>query len=130
MNQENRNLIIAVILSIGIFLGFNYFFEDVSPQPIQKTTQKASESTDSSSESLADMRPKPQIIPESLAVSREKLIESRPRVEIKTPYLQGSIDPRGSSITLQLIRKVPRLFYSHLKARKIFIMQTLDGFLL
>ncbi len=105
MNQENRNLIIAVILSVGIFLGFNYFFEDTKPQPLQKTTQKASESTDLPSESLSDMRPKPQIISESLVVSREKLIESRPRVEIKTPYLQGSIDPRGARIDdLKLVR--------------------------
>ncbi len=104
MNNENRNLIVAIILSIGIFLGFNYFFE--SPQqPVQKTTQTQSPSNTVSSESLSDMRPKPQIKPESASISREKLIESRPRIEIKTPYLQGSIDPRGVRIDdLKLIR--------------------------
>jgi len=98
MNHENRNLIVAVILSIGIFWGFNYFFESSPSQETQKTTQHAGSSGEFSSESLKDMRPKVQLLSESLGMSREKLIASRPRIEIKTPYLHGSIDPKGARI--------------------------------
>lgn len=97
MNQENRNLVIAFLLSIGIFWGYSYFFENPKPREIPKGSQISTPNM-ISSETLPDIRPKSEIMAGSLEISREKLIDSRPRLEIKTPYLQGSIDPRGARI--------------------------------
>ena len=88
MNTENRNLILAILLSIGILLGFNYFFEPTkSPEksPILP--------------SLTDSRPHPVVKAEaSTPILREEALSKSIRIPLKTPNLQGSISLKGGRV--------------------------------
>lgn len=90
MNNENRNLIIAILLSVGIIFGFNYFFESKSSEKGMAPPQQ------NLSQDLKDTGPQPQAQPDVPLVPLEKLLESREHVDILTPTLQGTLDLKGA----------------------------------
>ncbi len=106
MDGDNqRNLLLAIALSVAILIGFNLFFEQPAPPP--EATQQAGEvdTRPSASGTGAGGQPGSQALDavgDSQAAaglqSREQAIEAAPRVAIDTPALSGSISLLGAKL--------------------------------
>ena len=83
--MEQRNLVLAIVLSLAILLGFQYFFPP--PKPVIPPA-----STDASTSSPAAMVTSKL----SAALSAEAVSAATPRVSISTARLVGSINLAGA----------------------------------
>ena len=96
--DQQKNLIIAITLSIVILLGFQYFFarhpEQAAPPPATQTTAPAAQSAAPAAAPGAAGN----LTPAVTAVPREQVLSKAPRVAIDTPRLHGSINLRGGRI--------------------------------
>jgi YidC/Oxa1 family membrane protein insertase len=104
MDENNRNFILAIILSIGVLFAWQYFF---APKPHQGPgTQQAEEQ-----QQVEQGPPQPQGggeaplgggAPQPSApaamLTREEALAQSPRVAIDTPSLKGSINLKGGRI--------------------------------
>ncbi|WP_454621646.1 membrane protein insertase YidC [Bradyrhizobium cenepequi] len=109
---DNRNTIIAVILSGLVLIGWQYFYnvpqmekqraQQQAQTELQKPTPQATPST-----ATPGTTPQPGSAPSPSAaqpasaapvISREAAIEGTPRVKIDTPTLSGSIALKGARI--------------------------------
>ena len=86
--EENRNLLIAIVLCIVVFFSWSYFFPSSTVQPeVAALAQNQSGSI-------------PMEIPEKISVKalprQEAIARSPSRVRIQTPSLQGSINLIGA----------------------------------
>src|SRR5215472_13824587 len=94
MDEQQRNLIIAVALSIAILLGFQYFFGQrpvAPPAPTQTTeqqhaTNQPDTATTAPAATAAPIRP------------RIDVIAAGKRVAIDTPRVKGSINLVGARL--------------------------------
>jgi YidC/Oxa1 family membrane protein insertase len=102
--MEQRNLLIAIVLSVGILIAFQFAFERMRPpQPVAPpggTTATApaktgpvSQSTPPSAGSAAAPG---AAAPAHPVETRQAALSEQPRVEIATPRLHGSIDLSGA----------------------------------
>ena len=97
--MEQRNLLIAIVLSVGILIGFQYFFQRLHPPPPHPTSQatsSATQSTGSASRPGAAGANAPGASATKAAESLEQAVAGQPRVAIETPSLHGSIALRGA----------------------------------
>src|SRR5205814_5925092 len=115
--MEQRNLLIAIVLSVGILIAFQFAFERMRPPqpsaPSGGTAVTAPATTGPASQSAApspatSANP-PGAAPAHAVETREVALEEQPRVKIATPRLHGSIDLSGARD-----RKSTRLNSSHL----------------
>jgi YidC/Oxa1 family membrane protein insertase len=106
--MEQKNLLLAIVLSVGILIGFQFIFEKihpVTPQPQAVPSQTAP------SPAAPGVAPSPvppgttapgsagvAATPAATAETREKAIAAHPRVRIDTPRLHGSIALTGGRI--------------------------------
>ncbi len=98
--SDNRNLFLAVLLSLVILLGWSWATEKFfpAPEPAKPAAQAPS----------SDVPAVPQAAPGDIAApgpaapvrlqSRAKVLGETPRVKIDTPRLQGSINLKGAQI--------------------------------
>jgi YidC/Oxa1 family membrane protein insertase len=111
--MEQRNLLIAIVLSVGILIASQFAFERLRPpQPsapsggpavtAPATTGPASQSP-ARSPAASDSAPgvaapagAPGAVPAHAVETREAALEEQPRVKIATPRLHGSIDLLGA----------------------------------
>ncbi len=104
MNFENKNFILAIVLSMLIIFGWQFAGPYLFPGMIHKpvlTTQTATTPTGTPAASGAV----PDITPEALAASREAALAASPRLPFKTDFIEGSIDLKGAMIDdLHLLR--------------------------
>src|SRR6266852_7501049 len=109
---DNRNTILAVILSGLVLIGWQYFFNipqmekkraaqqaqtemvKPAPQPGSTTTPQTGAAPAPSANAPATNQPAST----APVVSRDTAIASTPRVKIDTPRLSGSISLRGARI--------------------------------
>ena len=113
--MEQRNLLIAIVLSVGILIAFQFAFERMRPsQPppspggtavtAPAMTGPASQSAAPPPAASADARgaaaPEgaPGAAPAHSVETREAALEAQPRVKIATPRLHGSIDLVGARL--------------------------------
>jgi YidC/Oxa1 family membrane protein insertase len=92
MNYDNKNLILAIVLSMAVIFGWQYFF--VKPQLELQQAQQAQQQQQQAPAA-------PATVPgtaASAAVSREQAISANPRIKIDTPTLAGSINLEGAAI--------------------------------
>mgnify|MGYP000094328105 CR=1 FL=1 len=102
--MEQRNLILAIVLSMAILFGFQLLFPPAPPpeQPqtagTAGTTQDGTPIPGASAPSLpgGSTAPAPGGVP--MGVSREDAIGVSPRVAIEAPHLRGSIALRGARL--------------------------------
>ncbi len=93
--MEQKNLILAIVLSIAIILGFNLFLlPDVAPPPQQP--QQTAGQTQSGSEPSIDGGGTGTQTAEPR--SREEILAEDPRLAIDTDRLGGSIDLLGAKL--------------------------------
>jgi YidC/Oxa1 family membrane protein insertase len=106
--MEQKNLLIAIVLSVGILIAFQFVFERMrppqppGPAPGTPATAPATPTTAPGTGSVA-LAPgastsAPGAAPAQAAVTREAAIAERPRVKIDTPRLHGSIDLDGGRL--------------------------------
>ena len=100
--NDSKNLILAVVLSALVLLGWTYaantFFPTASPQSTKVENGKQ----------VALPQPQAQPVPSTPKAleSRAKVLSSSPRVQIQTPSLRGSINLKGAQIDdLLLVRQ-------------------------
>src|ERR1700733_11636457 len=109
---ENRNTILAVILSGLVLLGWQYFFnlpqleKQRAGQQAQSEMTKPAPQADSANTPQTGAAPAPsanapaanQPASTAAVVSRDAAIASGPRVKIESPRLSGSISLKGARI--------------------------------
>ena len=100
--NDSKNLILAVVLSALVLLGWTYaantFFPTASPQSTKVEKGKQ----------VALPQPQAQPVPSTPKAlqSRAEALSSSPRVQIRTPSLRGSINLKGAQIDdLLLVRQ-------------------------
>lgn len=97
--DNNANFIAAVLISIGILVGFHYLYE--KPQLEHAQQQMLIQKREA--ETAAAQKEKP--LAEENLRPREELIKASPRVEISTPELSGSINLKGARLDdLRLVK--------------------------
>jgi len=104
MDEQQRNLIIAVAVSIAILLGFQFFFArpPVQRAPQQTAGQATAPASAPSAQTPGVVAP---VVPGTAGATatpgvapREQVLTEAPRVKIRTPRLNGSIDLIGARI--------------------------------
>src|SRR3954465_11287555 len=107
---DNRNTILAVILSGLVLIAWQYFYNmpQMEKQRAQQQTQAelAKPSSPPAPGSSSSTTPQPGTTPSTPAaagqpgaiVSRDAAISATPRVKIDTPRLTGSISLKGARI--------------------------------
>ena len=113
---DNRNMILAVVLSIAILVGFEMFFSTTRPVPpldSQAQSDQAQPATVSkpapgasgpqapgrSAAAPASSVPSiPGLPTAAQAAPREKILKQTPRIEINTPSLHGTISLVGGRL--------------------------------
>ncbi|HEU0118247.1 MAG TPA: membrane protein insertase YidC [Alphaproteobacteria bacterium] len=92
-NENNSNLVIAVVLSALIMVGFQYFY--VKPHQEQYRQQVLAEKQ-------TQAAPKPEnaaaAVENAVPRDRADVIKETARIAISTPQLHGSIDLKGARI--------------------------------
>ncbi|RDI59377.1 membrane protein insertase YidC [Microvirga subterranea] len=107
MREENRNLIVAIVLSVAVLIGWQYFF--AAPQADkqrqaaqQQQTTHVTPNAPTPSQAGGPSAPVPGTVPSTPAApvveSREAALARTPRVAIDTPAIAGSINLRGGRI--------------------------------
>ncbi len=114
--MEQRNLLIAIVLSVGILIAFQFAFERMRPpQPAgtsggtpvttsapsgrgTESTPPATTAPGKTPGSNASTSNAPAASPAQTAESREAALAEQPRVKIDTPRLHGSIDLLGARL--------------------------------
>ena len=104
--MEQRNLLIAIVLSVGILIAFQFVFERMRPaqppglSPGTPVTTPAAPSTTTQSPPAAQTAGAgaPGVAPAQAAETREAAITEQPRVKIDTPRLHGSINLLGARL--------------------------------
>src|SRR5487761_1778899 len=98
--MEQRNLLIAIVLSVGILIGFQFVFERLHPPPAPNVgttaTAPASQPGAPGATAGAPGAAAPGAIAAQAAQSRAAAGAGQPRVKIAAPRLHGSIDLVGA----------------------------------
>jgi YidC/Oxa1 family membrane protein insertase len=109
--MEQRNLLIAIVLSVGILIAFQFTYERIRPPqpqgPSGGTSVTAPATTGPSGGSAAPTPAAsssapganaPGAAPAHAVETREAALAEQPRVRIETPRLHGSIDLLGARL--------------------------------
>ena len=103
--MEQRNLLIAIVLSVGILIAFQFAFERMrppqppGPAPGTPATAPATSSTANRPAPTQGVATNvPGAAPAQSAETRDAAIAEQPRVKIETPRLHGSIDLVGGRL--------------------------------
>ena len=101
--NEQKNLVIAILLVVGILFGFHYFYEQPKLQEQQRLAEIAKEHTPAHT-SMEEM---PSATTQNVGVqhsstsplqNRHDAITTSRRITIQTPTLEGSINLQGGVI--------------------------------
>src|SRR5258706_16360552 len=102
--MEQRNLLLAIVVSVGILIGFQYLFEKLRPPPVAPAvpTQTAPAPNTAAPGTAAPGAPG-TVAPATGAAApgaetREQAIAEQPRVRINTPRLHGSVALTGGRL--------------------------------
>ncbi len=103
--DQQKNLILAIVVSVVILLGFQYFIapRSTAPVPAPQTGQTAAPQP-------APAAPGAAVTGAAAPAPRETVLEKTPRIKIDTPRLTGSINLVGGKLddlTLVSYRETP-----------------------
>jgi YidC/Oxa1 family membrane protein insertase len=99
---DNKNFIIAIILSSLIIFGWQYFY--AGPQLEQRKAQEQSQQPESQAPAQPGVTPQAGVTPQlpgsvtAVQQPREQVVQASPRVKIDTPSLSGSINLKGAQL--------------------------------
>ena len=103
MDENNRNFILAIVLSVGVLFAWQYYFVPKHPAPPPQTAeqQQQSEQGPPQPEGGGEVQPGgtpqpgPSVAP---TMTREQALAQSPRIAIDTPSLIGSVALKGGRI--------------------------------
>ena len=102
--MEQRNLLLAIVLSVGILIVFQFAFEHMRP-PQPPGSQPGSPVATSPAPAVGSATPgsgvspaTPEVAPAKRPQTREAVLAEEQRIKISTPRLHGSIDPLGARL--------------------------------
>ncbi|HYL34026.1 MAG TPA: membrane protein insertase YidC [Stellaceae bacterium] len=97
--MDQRNMVIAIAISIAILIGFQYFGERFYPAPPTPTQQtKTGPATNAPTAATGTPATAPSVSGEAKVAPRGQVLAATPRVAIDTPRLEGSINLVGGRI--------------------------------
>jgi YidC/Oxa1 family membrane protein insertase len=105
--MDQKNLLLAIVISVVILVGFQFGFQFISPTPKEAAPPPGSPAAQSAPKQAPApgatrppaIAPTPGTLPsEAQAQTREAAIASQPRLKIDTPRLHGSISLTGGRI--------------------------------
>jgi YidC/Oxa1 family membrane protein insertase len=99
--MEQRNLLIAIVVSVGILIGFQFVFERLHPPVPHAPTSTPTPATPSAAPGATAGAPAtnaPGAVAASAAEPRAAAIAGQPRLKIDTPLLHGSIALVGARL--------------------------------
>ncbi len=101
MDENNRNFILAIILSIGVLFVWQQFFVPKPPDTVPPTEQQQVEhgppQPQPGGEAGSGVAPQPGVAV-AATLTREEALAQSPRIAIDTPSLKGSIALKGGRI--------------------------------
>jgi YidC/Oxa1 family membrane protein insertase len=108
VSDDNRNMILAIVLSALVLLGWGLVSERFFPSPKPATrTAAAKTGTVAPAAASAPGAPSAAAAP---ALTRAQALQGVPRVRIETPSLQGSLSLKGATFDdLRLARHTDRV---------------------
>src|SRR5918995_1597509 len=106
MREDNKNLLLAIALSVVVLIGWQYFFAPPTPPrpPAQPPVAQQTAPPPSPSQAGGPAAPLPGTAvpapgaPGQAVEPRETALARAPRVAIDTPAIQGSVNLRGGRI--------------------------------
>ncbi len=97
--MEQRNLLIAIVLSLGILIGFQFIFQRLRPPPPPQGAPSGAPPSAASAPSAPAAAPAPKA-PGAIAAPAAKTLAAavagRPELAIETPRMRGSIALEGA----------------------------------
>jgi len=97
--MEQRNLLIAIVLSVGILIAFQFVFQKLSPPvPIPSPAPAPATTSGAPPAPGAATTPAETAVAAPGAETRAEALSAQPRVKIDTPRLHGSIDLTGGRL--------------------------------
>ncbi|HZK92383.1 MAG TPA: membrane protein insertase YidC [Stellaceae bacterium] len=106
--MDQKNLLVAIVLSVAILFGFQYVFEKFLPHPAPSHAVPAQTTPAEPSAGAANPPPAAEAAASgtapvgaasaALAETREAAIAAQPRIRIDTPRLHGSVALTGGRI--------------------------------
>jgi len=96
--SDQRNIIIAIVLSVAIMFGFQYLFpRKPTPAPVATEAGQAPQAAAQAGQTLPGAAPLQA--PGGVRVdTREGALAASPRISIKTPSVNGSISLKGARL--------------------------------
>ena len=107
MFSENRNTILAIVLSLIVLLGWQYFIAGPQLERQQAALRAQQEAAQQATSDGNPLTPSPDTIPgrvgtsssaEVPALTRDQALGDTARIEIQTPRLSGSINLTGARL--------------------------------
>src|SRR6185312_11067407 len=98
MMSENRNTILAIVLSGLILIAWQYFYNIPQMEKDRAAQQAQSEVAKSQTEPATNSPAPDHAAAESAVVARGVAVAGTPRVKIDTSRLSGSISLKGARI--------------------------------
>jgi YidC/Oxa1 family membrane protein insertase len=89
---NNKNFILAIVLSMAIIFGWQYFYAGPVAEKAKKQAEVAQTTTAAPGAAVPGAAPAP------LAITRDKALSGSPRLKIETPDVRGSINLTGAQI--------------------------------
>jgi len=100
-SQDNKNLLLAIALSVIVMVGWNYYFGmpklDQQRQQAQQT-QTATQTPGTLTQGGTNVAPASAAVPATQVLPREEALKLSPRIAIETASLTGSIALIGGRI--------------------------------
>ena len=102
MDENNRNFILAIILSIGVLFAWQYFFvpkpqQEAGAPPVEQQQPVEPGPPQPQGDVSAGAPPQPGAAV-AAGLTREEALAASPRIAIDTPSLKGSIALKGARI--------------------------------
>jgi YidC/Oxa1 family membrane protein insertase len=96
--MDQKNLLLAIVLSVAILFGFQYLSAKFFPAPLHPAPAPAAQSTGTSPSPTAEAPTSGAATTQPAVETREAAIADQPRVKIDTPRLHGSVALTGGRL--------------------------------
>ena len=103
MDENNRNFILAIVLSIGVLFAWQYFFVPKHQPPVKPEGEQTQQVEPGPPQPQTGGEPSSGGAPQpgaatAATMTREEALAQSPRIAIDTPSLKGSIALKGGRI--------------------------------
>ncbi|MCB1376998.1 MAG: membrane protein insertase YidC [Alphaproteobacteria bacterium] len=98
MNYDNKNFILAIVLSMAIIFTWQYFYAAPLAEKQAQQTQQQQAGTPAAPTTATGQSGQAPAQSATAPVTRDEAVKASPRIAIETPHLSGSINLMGAQI--------------------------------